>query len=102
MMADSEFDVFSAWCRAHDLHWLATRDADGVEGLELEPDGRHAGSKRTRLIRRNGAFHLTDDHGNALASASALQPVLDALDGGVAEPSEALRSNRCVAKACLV
>jgi len=99
MMANSELSVLSAWCRAHDLRWLQTQDVDGITEVRLQAEGRSATRQRTTLIRRDGEFCLVDASGNALASSSALQSVLDAIEGGVAGLADGPNAARRI---CLV
>jgi len=85
MLGREELTTLSAWCRAHALRWTPALSAGGWPAIRLEPLPGRAG-RSMMLHRRDGDFCLTDEAGNALASASGLQPVLDAVDGGVAEP----------------
>jgi len=85
MLAPAEFAILSSWCRAHALRGISTINSDGLPAFRLERDGPGNMCKQMVLFHREGQFHLMDDRGNALATSSNLQSVLDALGGGVAE-----------------
>jgi len=84
MLAPTEFAILSTWCRTNALRGISTTSADGLPAFRLESDGPGTMCKQMMLFHREGQFHLIDDRGNALATSSSLQSVLDALGGGVA------------------
>lgn len=87
MLALSEMTVLSDFCRSHALRWVPATAEPTASAFRLERNGRRVGTTGTVILHRDGQFHLVDDDGDPLAVSSTLQPVLDALDGGIAERS---------------
>jgi hypothetical protein len=67
------------------MRWTPARTDDGAPALLLERRGRPAGESMMVVLNDDG-FRLVDSNGDLLASASDLPALLDAVDGGVAEP----------------
>ena len=92
-MADtSELRLLTRWCRDHAMRWQPLRtDADGTI-LLLEPAITRHPWQRMVLTADEAGFRLEDELGEALAAASDLPALLDALDGGVAERATMARA----------
>ena len=85
MLATGDLRVLSTWCSHRGLHWLAASYDEPSMLLE-----HHAGTRpwgRMVLCREDSALRLLDETGTLLAEASNLPALLDAVDGGVAEPT---------------
>ena len=84
MLAPGDLRALSAWCSQRGLHWVA--GSSGEPSMLLE---HQAGTRpwcRMVLCREQEALRLLDETGALLAEASTLPALLDAMDGGVAEP----------------
>jgi hypothetical protein len=88
MFDRSELKVLAAWCRNHDLSWMPSGSEDAGATLVLQPHGSCGAWERMLLIPGEDGYTLVTEDGQTLASASDLPALLDALDGGVAEPVE--------------
>ena len=86
MLEVAELRTLSSWCRVHAFHWAHTACDDGLGAMTLEMSSPRHLVQRMTLILRDDGFYLVDNKGETLAAASDLRAVLDALDGGVAEP----------------
>lgn len=85
MLAAIDLRTLTAWCSHRAMRWLALRaDADGA-ALLLEPLIATRPWQRMHLLAGDEGFLLQDEAGQALATASDLPALLDALDGGVAD-----------------
>ncbi len=85
MLAPTDLRTLTDWCRHRGKDWVALRvDADAAV-LLLEPKVAARPWQRMRLIAGDRGYLLEDEGGQALASASDLPALLDALDGGVAD-----------------
>ena len=86
MLDAADLRLLTRWCRDHAMRWQPLCvDADGTM-LLLEPaEARHPW-QRMVLTADDTGLRLEDELGEALAAASDLPALLDALDGGVAEP----------------
>ena len=97
MLDGAELRALSSWCDDHALRWLPAA-GEGVGAMVLEPSQRRQAWERMLLILREDGFYLVTEAGEALAAASDLLALLDALDSGVAEPewrsSERLAARR--------
>ncbi len=85
MLGRGVLGAFSAWCAARGMRWTAARSDDGAAALLLDRRGQPSAEAMLVVLHDDG-FRLVDAGGDVLASASDLPALLDALDGGVAEP----------------
>lgn len=85
MLDGAELRALSSWCQHHALSWRPASGEDGLTAMVLEPRQRRRAWERMLLILREDGFCLSTELGEALATASDLTALLDALDGGVAE-----------------
>jgi len=67
------------------MRWTPARSDDGAPALLLQRRGQPTADALLVVLDEDG-FRLADTAGEVLASASDLPALLDALDGGVAEP----------------
>ena len=85
MLAPTDLRNLTDWCRHRAMDWMALLvDADAAV-LLLAPKAAARPWQRMRLIASDHGYRLEDEGGQALASASDLPALLDALDGGVAD-----------------
>ena len=86
MLGVSAIRALSAWCAGRDLSWSAARSTGGHAVMTLR--SRHNGRpwQRMRLVVDEPELRLENELGETLATASDLPALLDAVDGGVAEP----------------
>ena len=84
MLAAGELRVLTVWCSHRGLHWVA--GPSGEPSMVLERDAGTRPWQRMVLCRVQNELHLLDETGTLLAEASTLPALLDAVDGGVAEP----------------
>ncbi len=85
MLTPKDLQTLTFWCQHRAMRWLALRvDADATV-LLLEPQSAARPWQRMRLLATDHGFLLEDEAAQALASASDLPALLDALDGGVAD-----------------
>ena len=89
MLDTTELRTLAQWCRGRGLRFLPM--GIGAEGSEilferLEPTRPW---QRMKLMQDDDGFRLSDERDELLASGSDLPAILDALDGGVAEPAPA-------------
>ncbi len=85
MLNSSELRTLTAWCVQRDLRWTPAHPAGGVAVLLLEPRAARTPWQRMLLVLDEPEMRLETELGEALASASDLPALLDAMDGGVAE-----------------
>ena len=79
--------TLSAWCNRHELSWTATAKAGGNAVMVLRAAAARRPWQRMLLVMENDELRLENEIGETLASASDLPALLDALEGGVAEPA---------------
>ncbi len=87
MLDRTELRTLAQWCRGRGLRLLPL--GTGAEGSVilfewLEPTRPW---QRMKLVLDDDGFRLCDEFGDLLASGSDLPAMLDALDGGIAEPA---------------
>jgi hypothetical protein len=85
MLGRGALKALAVWCAARGMRWTPARTDDGAPALLLERRGQPTADTMLVIINDDG-FRLVDANGELLASASDLPSLLDALDGGVAEP----------------
>lgn len=86
MLDATDLRLLTRWCADHAMRWQPLRtDADGAWLLLESAIAQHVW-QRMVLTADDAGFRLTDELGEALAVASDLPALLDALDGGVADP----------------
>ncbi len=85
MLGRPALRALAVWCAARGMRWTPARTDDGASALLLERRGQPAAEAMLVILHDDG-FRLVDANGELLASASDLPALLDALDGGVAEP----------------
>jgi hypothetical protein len=88
MLHADELKRLSAWCGVRAMTWRPLLRA-GEAAVLLEPRGQAGCWQRMTLARLDHAFELSAEDGELLAVSSDLRAVLDAVDGGVAEPAMA-------------
>ena len=83
----TELRTLARWCQGRGLRFLPLgTDAErSVILFELREPTRPW--QRMKLVQDDAGFRLCDEADDLLASGSDLPAILDALDGGVAEPS---------------
>ena len=84
MLERAESLLLGSWCQARGMRWRPGRAGPGAEALRLEPISGAA--SQALVIALGEEFRLLDPRGQVLAAASELPALLDAVDGGVAEP----------------
>jgi hypothetical protein len=80
----SDLRLLAAWCRPRGIAWLPAAMSGTCPALWLTPPGR--GTEAMLLVLGHAELRLHDAAGQELAAASDLPALLDALDGGVADP----------------
>jgi len=85
MLGRGALRALATWCAARGMRWMPARTDDGSPALLLERRGQPP-AEAMLVVLHDGGFWLVDASGEVLASASDLPALLDALDGGVAEP----------------
>ncbi len=86
MLSRSELRMLTAWCGRRELRWSPAQAVGGMPTMLLEPQTPRAPWQRMLLVFDEPEMRLETELGEILASASDLPAVLDAMDGGVAEP----------------
>ena len=87
MLGRAELLLLASWCAARGMRWMPGRAAPGAESLRLEPVPGPGARREALAIALSGReFRLLGPFGEVLAVASGLPALLDAVDGGVAEP----------------
>jgi hypothetical protein len=88
MLNVRELRILDRWCGARRLSWGSLPASEALAGrpaLRIFTPGRD-GPGAMYLTASARGFELRDGQGEALAFASDLPALLDAVDGGVAEP----------------
>jgi hypothetical protein len=82
-----ELRTLARWCRGRGLRFLPLgSNAEGSVILFERTEPTRAW-QRMKLMQDDAGFRLCDECDDLLASGSDLPAILDALDGGVAEPA---------------
>ena len=89
MLDTVELKTPAAWCRGRGLRFLPLRVGAEETVILFEPNEATLPWQRMKLILDDDGFRVCDELDDPLASASDLPALLDALDGGVAEPVRA-------------
>ena len=85
MVGRSALRALASWCAARGMRWSPARSDEGAPALLLDRRGQPQAESMLVVLHEDG-FHLRNAVGEELAAASELPALLDALDGGVAEP----------------
>ncbi len=85
MLAATDLQTLTAWCRQRTMSWQALRVDVAATTLVLEPARPARPWQRMCLRAGEWGYMLEDEAGQTLARASDLPALLDALDGGVAD-----------------
>ena len=85
MLRTMDFQALGAWCQAHDMTWSASQCGGADLTVTLEPEGWSRHGQRMRLVVNEPGLRLEDARGEAVACASDLPALLDAMDSGVAD-----------------
>ena len=98
--APVDIHTLSNWCKHRGLRWAP--GSSGEPSMLLERQTASRPWQRMVLCHERDALRLLDETGTVLAEASTLPALLDAVDGGVAEPSPVMAPSRvmAVAAAC--
>jgi hypothetical protein len=97
MLKRSDLRLLAAWCRPRGIAWLPAATTGAAAALWLTPSGRAA--EAMLLVVDRAELRLLDAAGQELAVASGLHALLDAMDGGVADPPAAAGWNARPAQA---
>ena len=84
MLKRSDLRLLAAWCRPRGISWLPAAAEGACAALWLMPPGR--GVAAMLLVLDRTELRLLDAAGQELAAASDLPALLDAMDGGIADP----------------
>ncbi len=85
MLRAADLQALGVWCQDHRVTWSATR-RDGADlAVILEPETASRAWQCMRLVLDAPELRLEDETGQALACASDLPALLDAMDGGLAD-----------------
>lgn len=87
VLKGSDVRLLAAWCRPRGFAWLPAAADGGCAALWLTPSAR--GTEAMLLVVEQSELRLLDAAGQELAAASDLHALLDAVDGGVADPPAA-------------
>ena len=86
MMDGTAIRALNAWCGTRALSWSAAHPLGGCDVMMLMPRDAERPWQRMMLVLDSSELRLENEEGETLASASSLPALLDAVDGGVAEP----------------
>ena len=89
MLDTGELKTLATWCRGRGLRFLPLQVGAEETVILFEPSEATRPWQRMKLILDDDGFRVCDELDDMLASASDLPALLDALDGGVAEPVRA-------------
>ena len=89
MLDTAELKTLAAWCRGRGLRFVPLQVGAEQTVILFEPNEATRPWQRMKLILDDDGFRVCDELDDPLASASDLPALLDALDGGVAEPVRA-------------
>ena len=83
MLDHADRHALGRWCRTRRVKWFAATTGAGGDAVLLAADT--GGWPAMRLVRVTDGWLLETGAGEALAAASALPALLDAMDAGIAE-----------------
>ena len=86
MLDTAELKTLAMWCRGRGLRFLPLQVGAEATIILFERTEATRPWQRMKLIRDDDGFRICDEMDETLAAASDLPAVLDAVDGGVAEP----------------
>ena len=86
MLDGASIRALNAWCGRRALSWSAANPAGDSAVMVLCPRDAGGPWQRMMLVLDCTELRLENELGEMLASASDLPALLDAVDGGVAEP----------------
>lgn len=86
MLDRTELRTIVQWCRGRGLRFVPLRTGAAGSVILLEQLEPTRPWQRMKLVMDDDGFHLCDECDELLASGSDLPAMLDALNGGVAEP----------------
>ncbi len=84
LLERSDLRLLAAWCQPRGIAWTPAAAHHAGAALWLLPSGR--GAEAMMLVVDRAELRLLDAAGQELATASDLPALLDAVDGGVADP----------------
>lgn len=90
MLDTMELKTLASWCRSRGLRLLPLQVGAEETVILFEPSEATRPWQRMKLTLDDDGFRVCDELDDVLASASDLPALLDALDGGVAEPVRAV------------
>ena len=85
-LVGSDLRLLSAWCGRRDMTWSAAQTLPDTPAMVLIPRDARRPWQTMLLVLQGPEIRLENELGETLASASDLPALLDAVDGGVAEP----------------
>ncbi len=85
-LGGSDLRLLTAWCGRRDMSWSVADAALDGPAMALIPRDARRPWQSMLLVLHRGEIRLQNEMGETLASASDLPALLDAVDGGVAEP----------------
>jgi hypothetical protein len=83
----TELRTIAKWCRGRGLRFVPLRTGAAGSVILFEQLEPTRPWQRMKLVLDDDGFRLCDERDELLASGSDLPAMLDALDGGVAEPA---------------
>jgi hypothetical protein len=88
MLNGMELRLLASWSSKNRLSWMPAGSQDGRDAVMLQPRDCRSAFERMLLIPDDDGFSLVQEDGQVLAAASDLPALMDALDGGIAEPEQ--------------
>ena len=85
-LVGADLRLLSAWCGRRDMTWSAAQALPDTPAMVLIPRDARRPWQTMLLVLQGPEMRLENELGETLASASDLPALLDAVDGGVAEP----------------
>ena len=87
MLDTTELRTLARWCQVRGLRFLPLGTDPALSVILVEWREPSRPWQRMKLVQDDAGFRLCDEADDLLASGSDLPAILDALDGGVAEPA---------------
>ena len=85
-LVGSDLRLLSEWCGRHDMTWSAAQSLTDAPAMALIPKDARRPWETMLLVLQRPEMRLENEMGETLASGTNLPALLDAVDGGVAEP----------------